>query len=262
MLAQAEELYQLGENSVIKVPTGGYRSVGKGMDEFTGLKVIRKLWEKGIPTNATLIFNSNQAFWAAQAGATYVSPFMGRLADYAYANDLPERKPGNSLYYVEDPKDTERDDQPMCNTEYVASGGKVKDAGARLIFEIANIFANYRITTEILAASFRNEVQVTECLLAGADILTVPTKILEKVASHPLSDMGMNAFLEDLSDERRTQKEVSRYMKQLIRLGMLRQVRKREDKYLVERVIKSRITSDVLRDIKEKLMQYASGELQ
>ncbi len=196
MVRQADELAVLGDNSVIKVPIGGYRAINSAADPFTGLKVIRRLWEKGIKVNTTLIFNSTQAFWAANAGATYVSPFLGRLADYAYKHDTPERKPGNSLYWVEDHKNA-KGDQIMHNTEYVASGGAVKDAGARLIFEIATVFANYQIKTEILAASFRNQVQLTECLLAGADILTVPASVLATVADHPLSDEGMKAFVED-----------------------------------------------------------------
>jgi transaldolase len=196
MVIQAAELAALGDNSVIKVPIGGYRAINSAADPFTGLKVIRRLWEKGIKVNTTLIFNTTQALWAANAGATYVSPFLGRLADYGYKHDLPERKPGNSLYWVEDHKNA-KGDQVMHNTEFVASGGPLKDAGARLILEIATVFANYRITTEILAASFRNQVQLTECLLAGADILTVPAAVLNTVADHPLSDEGMKAFVED-----------------------------------------------------------------
>jgi transaldolase len=196
MVIQASELSALGENSVIKVPIGGYRSINPSADQFTGLKVIHRLWEKGIKVNTTLIFNTTQAFWAANAGATYVSPFLGRLADYAYKQDKPERAPGNSLYWVEDHKNS-KGDQNLHNTEFVASGGHLKDAGARLIFEIATVFANYQIKTEILAASFRNQVQITECLLAGADILTVPTPLLNTVADHPLSDEGMKAFVED-----------------------------------------------------------------
>jgi transaldolase len=198
MVRQAEELAALGDNSVIKVPIGGYRALDPSADPYTGLKVIRRLWERGIRVNTTLIFNTTQALWAANAGATYVSPFLGRLADYGYKHDKPERKPGNSLYWVEDPKNA-KGDQNMSNSEYVASGGALKDAGARLIFEIATVFANYRITTEILAASFRNPVQLTECLLAGADILTVPAAILATVADHPLSDEGMKAFAADAS---------------------------------------------------------------
>jgi transaldolase len=196
MVRQASELSELGDNSIIKVPVGGYRAINPAADPFTGLKVIRRLWERGIKVNTTLVFNTTQALWAANAGAVYVSPFLGRLADYGFKNDKPERPPGNSLYWVEDPKNA-KGDQVMHNSEYVASGGALKDAGPRLIFEIATVFANYRITTEILAASVRNPVQLTECLLAGADILTVPAAVLSTVADHPLSDEGMRAFAQD-----------------------------------------------------------------
>lgn len=196
MVRQASELADLGDNAIIKVPAGGYRAVNASADPLTGLKVIRRLWERGIKVNTTLVFNANQALWAANAGATYVSPFLGRLADYGYKHDHPERPSGNSLYWVEDHKN-EKGDQKIHNSAYVASGGPLKDAGARLIFEIATVFANYQITTEILAASIRNSVQLTECLLAGADILTVPAAILATVADHPLSDEGMKSFTDD-----------------------------------------------------------------
>ncbi|OIO63370.1 MAG: hypothetical protein AUJ47_05915 [Candidatus Marinimicrobia bacterium CG1_02_48_14] len=198
MLIQAKELARLGDNSVIKVTIGGYRGVQnkKNADPFTGLKVIKALYDSGVRTNATLIFNATQAFWAANAGATYVSPFLGRLADYMYKNDQPERAPGNSLYWIEDHKNSKKD-QSVFNSEYVANGGSRKDAGVRLIHEIVTIFANYDIRTEVLAASIRNAVQLTECLLAGADILTVPADILMSVADHPLTDIGMASFLND-----------------------------------------------------------------
>jgi transaldolase len=197
MVAQAAELNALGPaNAVIKVAVGGYRALGPDKDPFTGLKVLRKLWERNIRTNATLIFNSTQAFWAANAGATYVSPFLGRLADYMYKKDHPELPPGNSLYHVIDPKD-EQGDQHVYNTEYVACGGARKDAGVRLVREIAAIFVNYDIHSEIIAASVRNPCQLTEVLLAGADILTVPAKVLNTVPDHPLSDEGMISFDND-----------------------------------------------------------------
>ncbi len=195
MVKQAAELAALGKNSVIKVPMGGYPAVVPGGDPFTGLKVIRRLWEKGIRTNVTLIFNTTQALWAANAGATYISPFLGRVPDYINKNDVPGKAPGNSLYSIGEKGESQGAN--VANTEYVASGGAIKDSGARLIFEIATVYANYRITTEILAASIRNPVQITECLLAGADILTVPAPVLQTVAGHPLSDAGMKSFLED-----------------------------------------------------------------
>ena len=196
MIQQAERINNWADNVVIKVPVGGYTTIDAHNDPFTGLKVIRALWERNIKTNATLIFNSTQAFWAAQAGATYISPFLGRLADFTYQHDHPERPPGNSLYWIEDHKDS-RSDQKVFNTEYVASGGSRKDIGIRLIQEISVIFTNYDIHTEILAASIRNFAQLSECLLAGADILTVPTEVLVKIPYHPLSEAGMKTFFDD-----------------------------------------------------------------
>ena len=191
MVKQATELGALGKNAIIKVPMGGYPAVVEGGDPFTGLKVIRRLWEKGIKTNVTLIFNTTQALWAANAGATYISPFLGRVPDYMSKHDDASKPAGNSLYWMGE------GDKKYANSEYVAMGGEARDAGARLIFEIAHVYANYGITTEILAASIRNPVQLTEVLLAGADILTVPANVLATVADHPLSDAGMVGFLED-----------------------------------------------------------------
>jgi transaldolase len=85
----------------------------------------------------------------------------------------------------------------VANSAYVAGDGARKDSGVRLINEIVSVFNTYQIKTEVLAASFRNAAQVTECLLAGADILTVPAPILMGVADHPLSDEGMRSFVAD-----------------------------------------------------------------
>jgi transaldolase len=197
MVDQARELGAFGENVVIKVPIGGYQAINKELDPSTGLRVLNQLWSMDIKTNCTLVFNSTQAFWAANAGATYVSPFLGRLADYMYKHDHPERPPGNSLYFMEDHKAPDGGPERVANTSYVALDGPRKDSGVRLINEIVSIYNNYRIKTEVLAASFRNAVQVTECLLAGADILTVPAAILMRVADHPLSDEGMVSFAAD-----------------------------------------------------------------
>jgi transaldolase len=196
MVAQASELAVLGDNAIIKVPVGGYRAVNPSADPYTGLKVIRRLWARGVRVNTTLVFNTQQALWAANAGAVYVSPFLGRLADYGRAHDDPQKPSGNSLYWAPEPG--AKDAKVVAhNTAYVANGGPLEDAGARLIFEIATVFASYRVTTEILAASIRNPAQLTECLVAGADILTVPAAVLATVADHPLSDEGMIAFARD-----------------------------------------------------------------
>ena len=196
MVKQAVEFAGWGNNVVIKVPVGGYEAVDKSFDRFTGLKVIRSLWEKDIKCAATLVFNSTQALWAANSGAMFVAPFLGRLGDYAYKNDNPEKAAGNSLYWIEDHKNA-NNDRNIFNTRYVASGGPSKDIGPRLIQEISAIFTNYDIGTQILAASFRNFAQLSECLLAGVDILTVPANILNDVSEHPLTSLGMESFFED-----------------------------------------------------------------
>ena len=197
MVKQASELAELGDNSVIKVPVGGYTAVNPSADPFTGLKVIRRLWEKGRQDQ----YHPHLQHHPGLSGPPKPAPPMSAPSWDAWRTTptrttSPSATPGNSLYWVEDHKNA-KGDQVMHNSEYVASGGSVKDAGARLIFEIATVFANYRITTEILAASFRNQVQLTECLLAGADILTVPANVLMTVANHPLSDEGMKSFVED-----------------------------------------------------------------
>lgn len=196
MVSEAQKIADWADNVVIKVPVGGYEAVDSSYDPYTGLKVIKRLWEKDIVCCATLVFNSSQALWAANAGASYVAPFLGRLADYAYANDHVERAPGNSLYWVEDHKNA-KGDQNMYNSEYVACGGARKNIGPRLIQEMSAIFTNYDIKTQILCASFRNVVQLTECLLAGADILTAPAEVLKRVVKHPLTEKGMQSFFED-----------------------------------------------------------------
>ena len=120
-----------------------------------GLKAIKALSAEGIPTNCTLIFSANQALLAARAGATYVSPFLGRLDDIG---------------------------QP----------------GIELVETIHDIFLNYPdIDTQIIAASVRSTMHVTDCALAGADIATVPYKVLEQMLHHPLTDAGMEKFKAD-----------------------------------------------------------------
>ena len=119
-----------------------------------GLKAVKVLSAEGIKTNVTLIFTANQAILAANAGATYVSPFLGRLDD-------------------------------------------INQPGIELIRDIADIFDIYGYETEIIAASIRNTVHVTECALAGADIATVPYAVIEQMTKHPLTDQGIEKFQAD-----------------------------------------------------------------
>ena len=120
-----------------------------------GLKAIKALSALGIPTNCTLIFSANQALLAARAGATYVSPFLGRLDD-------------------------------------------INEDGIPLIETISEMFSNYPdIETQIICASVRTPVHVTACALAGADIATVPYKVLMQMTKHPLTDQGIEKFIAD-----------------------------------------------------------------
>ena len=119
-----------------------------------GLKAVKVLHAEGIKTNVTLIFTANQALLAARAGASFVSPFLGRLDD-------------------------------------------ISTRGTDLVREIAEIFDIYDIETEIIAASVRHPMHVTECALAGADIATVPYKVIEQMVNHPLTTAGIEKFKKD-----------------------------------------------------------------
>ena len=145
MIREGREIYALDpKHMVVKIPMTA-----------EGLKAIKVLSAEGIPTNCTLIFSANQALLAARAGATYVSPFLRRLAD-------------------------------------------ISQPGIALIETISAMFANYPdITTEIICASVRNPIHITDCALAGADIATVPYKVIEQMLHHPLTDQGIVKFQED-----------------------------------------------------------------
>lgn len=143
MIEEGRKIAAIHKNMVVKIP----------MTE-EGLKACKVLSGEGIKTNVTLIFTANQALLAARAGATYVSPFLGRLDD-------------------------------------------ISVRGVDLISEIAEIFAVAGIDTQIIAASVRNPIHVTDCALAGADIATVPYKVLEQMIHHPLTDKGIEKFQAD-----------------------------------------------------------------
>lgn len=143
MIKEGREIAAIHPNMVVKIPMTG-----------EGLKAVKVLAAEGIKTNVTLIFTANQALLAARAGASYVSPFLGRLDD-------------------------------------------ISADGVALIREIAEMFAVADIPTEIIAASVRHPMHVTECALAGADIATVPFKVLEQMLHHPLTDAGIKKFQED-----------------------------------------------------------------
>ena len=143
MLKEAEELLKIHPNIVIKIPIIA-----------EGLKAIKVLSEKNVKTNATLCFSANQALLVAKAGATYVSPFIGRLDD---------------------------------------SG----ETGMQLIQEIKTIYDNYGFETKILVASIRSPLQVKEAAMIGADAATCPVTVLNQLVKHPLTDVGLQKFLDD-----------------------------------------------------------------
>lgn len=143
MIKEGREIAKIHKNMIVKIPM-----------TVEGLKAIKVLTSEGIKTNCTLIFSANQALLAARAGATYVSPFLGRLDD-------------------------------------------ISQPGIDLVRTIAEMFEVASIDTQIIAASIRNPIHVTDCALAGADIATVPYKVILQMTKHPLTDQGIEKFKKD-----------------------------------------------------------------
>jgi len=143
MVKEARELSKMHKNIIVKIPM---------TDE--GLKAVKILSKEGIRTNVTLVFSPNQALLAAKAGATYVSPFVGRLDDISHD-------------------------------------------GMAIVKDIVTIFKNYGFKTQVIAASIRHPVHVTEAALAGAHVATVPYDVLKKMLKHNLTDEGIQKFLKD-----------------------------------------------------------------
>ncbi|MGC8594514.1 MAG: fructose-6-phosphate aldolase [Candidatus Kryptoniota bacterium] len=143
MLKEAHELAMISDNVVVKIPL---------IKE--GLKAVKRLKADGIRTNVTLCFSPTQALLAAKAGASYISPFVGRLDD-------------------------------------------ISGDGMALVQQIITIYDNYGFDTEVLVASVRHPVHVVQAALMGADIATMPFKVIEQLVRHPLTDVGLQRFLED-----------------------------------------------------------------
>ena len=143
MLTEARELAKIAENIVIKIPM-----------IVEGLKAEKQLTAEGIKTNVTLIFSTAQALLAAKAGASYVSPFVGRVDD-------------------------------------------IGTPGIDLVSDIATVYDNYGYMSEIIVASVRSPQHVMEAALVGADIATIPLKVINQLAKHPLTDIGIEQFLAD-----------------------------------------------------------------
>jgi transaldolase len=143
MMREAREWHKVHANVVVKLPL-----------TLDGLRATRACAEAGIATNVTLCFSANQALLAAKAGATYISPFVGRLDD-------------------------------------------ISEEGMDLISKIVTVYRNYEFDTQVLVASVRHPVHVTQAALLGADVCTIPYKVIEQLAKHPLTDAGLATFVED-----------------------------------------------------------------
>ena len=143
MLVQGRELAKIAPNVVVKCPL-----------TLDGLKATRTFRAEGIKVNVTLCFSAAQALLAAKAGATYISPFIGRLDD-------------------------------------------IGQNGMQLISDIVQIYGNYGYETEVLAASIRHPMHIVDAALMGADVATIPFKVIQQLVKHPLTDKGLDSFLSD-----------------------------------------------------------------
>jgi len=143
MIEEAQNLSEMGQNIVVKIPMTG-----------EGLKAIKILVSEGIKTNTTLVFSPTQALLAAKAGTTYVSPFIGRLDD-------------------------------------------ISQTGMEVVEQIVTIFNNYDFESEVIVSSIRHPIHVLEAALIGAHVATIPYKVIEQLVKHPLTDIGIERFLED-----------------------------------------------------------------
>jgi len=143
MIAEGTKLAAIAKNVVVKLPL-----------TIDGLRACKTFTDKGIKTNVTLCFSPNQALLAAKVGATYISPFIGRLDD-------------------------------------------INLDGVELIEQIRTIYDNYDFKTQILAASIRSPNHITQVALAGADVATIPPAVIYKLADHPLTKSGLEAFVKD-----------------------------------------------------------------
>jgi transaldolase len=187
MYAQARSLYSKFKTKfntvVIKIPINSQVEELGDFDEMQGIQVIKRLSSEGIPTNVTLIFTPEQALLAAKAGATYVSPFVGREDDFLRSqNHTPYDK--NSFY------------EP---TEKISDNGII--SGVDLVKEIVELFEIHGLQTQVLAASLRNPRQVREAALCGAHVATVPLNVIKAMIRHPKTMEGMVAFTKDFVPE-------------------------------------------------------------
>ena len=194
MYTQARTLYdtfKTAHNSVIiKVPiSASLDSTDETFSQLDALRVISKLSSEGIPTNVTLVFSPEQALLAAKAGATYVSPFVGREDDYIRSKKTD--KFNKEDYFVNEP--------------FSIAGDNVTDngihSGLELIKDIVQIYQNFGFSTQVLAASLRNSRQVRDAAIVGCDVATIPLSLFIQMVTHPKTIEGMQNFTSDFVSE-------------------------------------------------------------
>lgn len=143
LIKEGRELAKIHDNVVVKVPMG-----------IEGMKAVKAFTSEGIKTNVTVVFSANQALLSAKAGATYVSPFVGRLDD-------------------------------------------ISEEGMEVVSQIIEIYRNYGFSTQVLVASVRSPIHVLTAARMGADVATIPLSVIQQLAQHPLTDIGIKKFLAD-----------------------------------------------------------------
>ena len=179
----------IAKNVYVKIPINPSTEEKSGKD-FEGLRAIKSLSDEKIPINCTLIFTPEQALLAAKAGASFVSPFAGRIDDYIRSTSKIEFNKQDYFPYYGLEKDG----------DILEDNGII--SGVDLVAQIREVFDNYGITeTKVLAASIRNAQQVREVALAGADIATLPFSVIEKLLIHYKTREGMNSFIKDVVPE-------------------------------------------------------------
>ena len=216
MVEEAQILYRrfnpIAGNVLIKIPINTY--TGQEATDYEGLKAINKLSRKGIPTNATLVMTPEQALLAAKAGATYASPFAGRVDDYIRKNlgidfkkndyfdfelvrEISEARLGE---YLKNP--TAKEIPSLYLDKKIKKAIEVGEdkgitSGVDLVRKTVNIFRKYNIKTKVISASMRNPQQVREVAETGCDIATVPFEVIREMLKHPKTEEGVKKFYAD-----------------------------------------------------------------
>ena len=225
MVQEARILYKkfnpVNKNVVVKIPINTNSKISN-VGDYEGLKALKALSEEGIPTNATLVMSPEQALLAAKAGADYVSPFTGRVDDYIRANlglkrgedyqkgdyhDSEWLKQSVDLSLIPKRRDLEGKSvgEIYMNREVREIMLRSQDngiyCGVEVIKSVRKIFSNYDIESKIIAASMRNARQVREAAEAGADVITIPFKVLQEMLRHHKTSEGVVNFTKDVIPE-------------------------------------------------------------